>query len=611
MLGYRLFVDVSAQNGAVDKLALEQVHSWLRRKNLDADALAEGQVANLGRDAEGLLLVRDEPDGTRRLRMRTVETKGRAAWTTQLTLEVPGRPTLTPWLMVEVEGPKEADPPNLARNLLDVMPGTQGATTFNAEPQLVTVEGVDELLRSILDNDRRTLLFVAGSDSELDLSSWRTFVGRLLKKTVGLASGYVLDPAATEELSLRLGSDHKVLPWTMRTFRPGVDPSQPLDARRHRVLSTGTIIGEHENQIATMLGRRASEVCLDAPLPGRAKRVDRLFQSETNDLLVGMLGTDTVSETTDSQEATPSGLDMAPESGLIREDALAEPPALSITEPASTALSPTLLDAARKIVGPVEDQEELVLQLLGLAKQAARARESQDQVSRRLKKYEQDAADWDEAKRELRQQVVDAQLEQLVISEDLAVSDRRVRHLRTQLMRVDAAAEAWSEPEAELRPEAYEDLLALLPDLHHVTFTGDESLMLGLDKHDPNAVWPGKIWDIACTLEDYGACVLDGRHDGDVDSYLRDTPVGCRKYSGKHAPDETPLLKNTPRYAKERLFRVPEEVEPSGRVFMGAHFRVGQLGMISPRLHYLNDVRRTGRIYIGYVGPHLLSPLTN
>ena len=608
MLGYRLFVDVSTRHGAVDKLALEQVHSWLKRKNLDADALGEGRVADLGRDTEGLLLVRDEADGTRRVRVRTVETRPRATWSTQLTLEVPARPALSPWLMVEVEGPWEADPPNLARNLLDVMPGRRGAVTFGAEPQIVSADGVDDLVDTMLDADRRTLMFVAGSDTDLELGSWRSFVAKLLKKTVGLASGHVLDPSATERLAKRLGPHHEVMPWTMRTFRPGVDLSQPADARRHRVLSTGRIVSDRESVIATMLGRRASEVSLEAPLPARAKRVDRLFQSETNELLVGLLG---AAPRTEPSGPVPEPEALEPE--LQRESLLAQVDTISgaLVAPAPDGLSSGVLDAARGVAGPIEDQEELVLRLLALAQQGVRARESQTLVARRLEEYERVAEESEDTNRELRQQLEHSQLEQRVLADELSTADRTVRHLRTQLMQVGGASEAWSEPELELRPEAYEDLLALLPDLQHVTFTGDESVMLDLEKHDHAAVWPGKIWDIACALDDYAACVLDGRHAGDVESYLRDTPVGCRTYPGKHAPDESATLKSNRKYASERVFPVPPEVEPSGRVFMGAHFRIAQQGMVSPRLHYLNDVRRTYRLYIGYVGPHLRSPLTN
>lgn len=56
---------------------------------------------------------------------------------------------------------------------------------------------------------------------------------------------------------------------------------------------------------------------------------------------------------------------------------------------------------------------------------------------------------------------------------------------------------------------------------------------------------------------------------------------------------------------------MPLTVDEAGEVFMGAHFKIAKYKMISPRLHYYNDIRNSGMIYVGYVGRHLPSPQTN
>ncbi|GAA1082723.1 hypothetical protein [Tsukamurella spumae] len=43
----------------------------------------------------------------------------------------------------------------------------------------------------------------------------------------------------------------------------------------------------------------------------------------------------------------------------------------------------------------------------------------------------------------------------------------------------------------------------------------------------------------------------------------------------------------------------------------GAHFKIAQSGMISPRMHYLDDTARTKKVYVGYIGPHLPTKATN
>jgi len=64
------------------------------------------------------------------------------------------------------------------------------------------------------------------------------------------------------------------------------------------------------------------------------------------------------------------------------------------------------------------------------------------------------------------------------------------------------------------------------------------------------------------------------------------------------------------KYAKHRMLPVPIEITAEETVFMGAHFKIAQSGLISPRMHYYDDTARSGKIYVGYIGPHLPTPRT-
>ena len=64
-------------------------------------------------------------------------------------------------------------------------------------------------------------------------------------------------------------------------------------------------------------------------------------------------------------------------------------------------------------------------------------------------------------------------------------------------------------------------------------------------------------------------------------------------------------------YGRERIFKVPTEVDKDGLAVMEAHFRLGKVGMISPRMHYYDNVEHDDRIYVGYIGPHLRTDGTN
>ncbi len=59
------------------------------------------------------------------------------------------------------------------------------------------------------------------------------------------------------------------------------------------------------------------------------------------------------------------------------------------------------------------------------------------------------------------------------------------------------------------------------------------------------------------------------------------------------------------RWGEEREFPVPSDVSPDGRIQMVAHFKVAQNDTFAPRMHYYDDTKGTGKIYIGYIGRHL------
>ena len=60
-----------------------------------------------------------------------------------------------------------------------------------------------------------------------------------------------------------------------------------------------------------------------------------------------------------------------------------------------------------------------------------------------------------------------------------------------------------------------------------------------------------------------------------------------------------------------RELPVPTYVSSTGSVFMGAHFKIAQSGLVSPRLHYYDATGIDGNVYVGYIGPHLPTKQTN
>lgn len=66
------------------------------------------------------------------------------------------------------------------------------------------------------------------------------------------------------------------------------------------------------------------------------------------------------------------------------------------------------------------------------------------------------------------------------------------------------------------------------------------------------------------------------------------------------------------KFRKERTFEVPREADPTGEIYMPAHMKLPGNYPIKPRIHFTLDTLSTvGKIYIGYVGPHLTTLGTN
>lgn len=160
-------------------------------------------------------------------------------------------------------------------------------------------------------------------------------------------------------------------------------------------------------------------------------------------------------------------------------------------------------------------------------------------------------------------------------------------------------------------PESFQDLLDQLAAFKHVQFTGDPKDTASLDEHQRAETWLRITWRGLLALEDYAAYVKSHGFAGGFKHWCAHTPRARRGFQpGKVALDESQTVRQNQRMAEERRCPVPLEVDPTGRVFMGAHLAITG-GIPTPRLHYHDAVRKTGKIYVGYLGLHLTNTLTH
>lgn len=607
MLGYRTLFNVDpTQQGTLD-LVREQLHAWMRGKSLDPDALRLGTWTKPAEHVDAIMLERTERDGSRARRARLEEHNANGTWTSQLTVLKRADDSDLVWLDIinpEVREDETGEQPlqrrrwtgtpKLARRLLDVLPARDGLAGLTNRPSNVRGEEALDLVRAVGDDSRRGPAYVAGTDDTLLERPWFDLVARLLHHTVGLGSAYVLDAEATRIFNDETGSTHGVQPGTIRTFLPGARFGDSGEALKHRVLSTSRIVEDREQRLAHILGWRARDLATDKHLPTVAMRLDRRFEQQIDSLLVdGAVEASSAASDTSSPATTP--------------ESTAE------VAPGDTG-STDVIRALHREFGTASLTPEGIEEIVRLVKLGRDEQAHRQSVSKRLAELQERNSELTDSVELLRVERDDEILEHGRAYEELVGANAQVRHLQRKLLEAQRPGDAWSLPEAEAayHPGSFDELLKWVESLDHVRFEGDADKVLDLDEHDPVGLWAKKAWDALVALEDYGRAKSTGDWARDVQGYLERTPDGCRGYSAnRHGHDESSDVRSNPALWQKRVFAVPRCVADDGEVFMGAHFKITQQGLISPRLHYFDDTTRSGLVYVGYIGPHLPTKKTN
>jgi hypothetical protein len=149
--------------------------------------------------------------------------------------------------------------------------------------------------------------------------------------------------------------------------------------------------------------------------------------------------------------------------------------------------------------------------------------------------------------------------------------------------------------------------------LPHVVICDTEEAAQEIDRHAKGPLWARKAWNTFQALEDYAAAKSDGSFHGNFLSFCQgSSPPGHRISADWVAQGESESVGNNPTYRGARVFPVPEEVDPSGSVYMEQHIRLEKGSDPAPRIHFYDDTAgASGKVYVGYLGRHLPSGQTN
>ncbi|MCX4388822.1 hypothetical protein OG777_18040 [Micromonospora peucetia] len=595
-------------------LVREQLDRWIADpKGWDPSALHENRWATIGDDVRALLLQHDGQDGSASTRVRIIETKPDGQWITQLTVHAPNARERAAWAWVDIESPDpdSEDPrsrprrvgtPRFLAPILEIIDAWDGAARLTTRPVVIRGDEVDEVYRALIDTERRGVVFVAGNDDSLPAVPWTNRIAALTRFTKGMASCYVLDGEATRLLNDRLGQAHAVLPGRLRTYRSQVQPDSVVDGLRHRVLSAERIADDGEQaRLARVLASNAQLQALEQPLQASVARVHRMLERIADDMLVNRLG--------------DSGRKPAPLVPSQPRATAAEVRRSERRQDDANVQQGMLLDYLKVKVGIDDLTVDRVDEFVRWIEVGRSSQEAQEDIASRLAQLQAELDETQKAYRDVKWQLEDEQLENRDAVDLLTRSEETVRTLRHRLASTGQAEVAWTAQPAEedvSRPDSFGELLRWLPKLKQVAFTGDPDHAEDLDSRDTLGAWASKTWDALLVLHDYATAKADGRWDRDVHGFLENTPDGCHEWpTRRHARDESEEVRTNPAFRRRRVLPVPASVVQAGRTFMGAHFKIAQFAMISPRMHYYDDTAHSGHIYVGYIGRHLPTGQTN
>jgi hypothetical protein len=209
-------------------------------------------------------------------------------------------------------------------------------------------------------------------------------------------------------------------------------------------------------------------------------------------------------------------------------------------------------------------------------------------------------------------EIMDLAHELELAQRDLAHRTADLRAVQRRLVEAgrfdDAYAPAPDRPEL---PTTFDELHARWPELgDRVVYTGHVDPMIDLDAHPQNAAWAQSAWNALRALKAYTEVKATDGFAGDFKKWCGDN-AGTDIAPGKVARDESETVRNNKKLARMRTFPVPEAVDSTCESLMAEHIRLGATAQISPRMHYFDATGTDGRVYVGYIGPHLPNTQTS
>ena len=287
--GYRAILELQEKED-VWEVAYRIFHEWINGKYRSPDGKGSIDFEQDGIYQLGKLTVKEHPDRSddvivtrlhesckddhyiRHLLEVVNISEENERWTTRvyaMTATKESRYRTVIWIEVippaSFEGP--ARRPNLVVNLVSQYEVREsGVLISDSIREVIDQKEVDVLVDQIFDQQRRVAIVVAAPISDENDHAhhkWGEILKTLTDDSCGCASYFLLKPDVYDYFCQRIGS-LKMGRGCLRTYLPQVNPSDDLDSKRHRILTSSTLYHGIDSE-TRKFRRKLSEIIAQTP----------------------------------------------------------------------------------------------------------------------------------------------------------------------------------------------------------------------------------------------------------------------------------------------------------------------------------------------------------
>lgn len=698
--GYRAILELPEKEDALE-VSYQLFHKWLNDKYLpperersiefDDDGIYRFGELSLCRSkgqAEEVTVTRlretSKDQHYRRQLLEVVNTSEQNdRWTTRMysmTATKESRYHQVIW--VEVIPPasfgEPARRPNLVVNLVGQYEVHESSVPiFDSIREVFDEKEVDVLVDQIFDQQRRVAIVVAAPISDENdhaHDQWREILKTLTDDSCGCASYFLLKPEVYDYFCQRIGN-LKMDKGCLRTYLPQVNPSDDLDPKRHRILTSSTLYHgldgntkKFRPELSRIIARTPCSYIWEKGLDGELKSAQDVLDKQRihvptfpSSPAVKALPDEQYDQELSENEVAANAI----------QEALAKKPQRIQEGPSTRVLETRAMRTVRaRLIGGRE--VPWANPLIALIRRFAprfnpKTHEDlkkgvealSDGINEIDKRYNELAASTRKLKREYLEERNKLQIaletgEGLLqqVREDLSEQIRRAKqekdrfdeqeiersYERDERRKLEAENRKlqWQVSHPKQSPHDFVDTEQYLDeppadmatlfdwmtadDLYpevrkYVEFTDPDRMqdaIMELDKKAENWRYAADFWKFILVLRDYMRAREEIGFQGSVHDYLAESRGQYRIESQKrHSPTESETVQNNGDMRKKRTFPVPTALDPRGEVEMFAHFKTSHRDTNDPRMHYYADTQFTHKVYIGYIGPHLTNTKTN